>query len=244
MACFRFEILCFAGALLVLLASCTSASRGGLEVDYKSASNASLIVDTYEAPMWAFSETSGANQDKSVTRFKTDYTTVLGGERDLEVSYKEYWGGYQSSRVSIGDGVLAVDSCDPCTFTLTLQWDGEDESMDLQADGLGSVDLTDNGSASSLSFQYSDEMGGHAYLYVYSGSADDYCMHNTTLVEGSSTSTANVPYDSFTSVGAGCSFDQVGAIELRVHTEYGSRSSKLFYPLAIELNEYAIAGSL
>lgn len=236
MAGFRFEGLCLAVGLLALVSHASASSE--LELDHNNAYNAnntSLIIDTYTTRMSKVTVTNNTSGgDKAgVTRFKTNSTTILGGERDLGVFYEQYGGATQGSSFSIEDGRFLVATGEPCSATVTLQWDGEDGSMDLQADGLGSVDLTDNGTASSFSFQYSAETGGDASVYVYSGSADDFCVYETTLVEGTDFSTASFAFASFRSVSAGCSFDNVGAVELDIFLEYGSTHAAYFYPLIV-----------
>lgn len=143
-------------------------------------------------------------------------TSILGGERDMILI-----GTTQSQ------GATFTTSCGSSVFTSSsssssngngksmLQYDGYDYSPHLNPNGLGGIDITNNGEYYLVSFSAYVEQEVKLDINIYSGSNTSYCFASIELNPGQTFYTFY--YNSFVRVNSGCNFNNVGAIEIAVY---------------------------
>ena len=141
---------------------------------------------------------------------------IIGGERDMEVKafitveyYEEYysnWGIFPTFSSTIGEGSIQIIS--PDLYEIKLQYDGDDQSMNLNKNGLNGIDLTSNGKAIGIHFHFTSYDGSQVEIDVYS--PDESNCKNIFPITHESESF----YLLFTSFEGNCSFSSVGAIEI------------------------------
>lgn len=154
---------------------------------------------------------------------------VIGGERDLFVNLTSNTGAIQ---LSVNDttlglpGLLVFGSSGQGDGERRVSWDGLDGNAAVIDDtGLGSVDLTDGGSALGLQLQVgADLAGSQAVVRLYSndgvfGVANRFSSATLAIPQtgGNVSQKEFLPFSDFTVVGGGgADFTRVGAIELEI----------------------------
>jgi len=140
---------------------------------------------------------------------------IIGGERDLTmIAYTGQPNSGFSTTISFG----ATNILSPYGGygKTVIQWDGYDGSMNLNPSGLGSINFAP-GTNSGFQFEYFSEESTNITMNVYSGSNSSFC----TYTEYNTVSYAYIDtiyyFQNFASVGSGCSFNNVGAIELIIN---------------------------
>lgn len=138
---------------------------------------------------------------------------IIGGERDLSLTV--YSGS--ENRVLVAGVTLGEFSCTSPVDTQSsslLQYDGVDNSINLNPSGLGGIDFTLYGGNAIRLVAFSDAPTTIS-LVVYSGSVGEACYVNVTLPGYDYSREYILDFNSFTS---GCDFQNVGAIEVITHT--------------------------
>ncbi|MCP4945456.1 MAG: DUF11 domain-containing protein, partial [Planctomycetaceae bacterium] len=154
---------------------------------------------------------------------------VIGGERDLFVNRTSNTGQVQFSvnDTTLGlPGLLVFGSTGQGDGERRVSWDGIDGNAAVINDvGLGSIDLTDGGSALGLQLQVgADLAGSQAVVRLYSndgvvGVASRFSSATLNIPQtgGSVSNKEFLPFSEFVSGGgAAADFTKVGAIELEI----------------------------
>jgi hypothetical protein len=93
-----------------------------------------------------------------------------------------------------------------------VTWDGQDGSPAVNPSGLGGVNF--GGPDSAVVFSYQCDTDTSVTIEVYSGSLDDYCVFESGLAPSIDFVLQSASLSSFTGVGAGCDFSNVGAVNI------------------------------
>jgi len=154
---------------------------------------------------------------------------VIGGERDLFVNMTSNTGVVQFSvnDTTLGlPGFLVFGSTGQGDGERRISWDGIDGNAAVINDtGLGSLDLTSDGSALGLQLQVgADVAGSQAVVRLYSndgviGVANRFSSATLTIPQtgGSVSQKEFLPFSEFVAGGGGAAdFTKVGAIELEI----------------------------
>lgn len=100
------------------------------------------LFETDQAPL-VDNTTADGGLSSSVNTLGTD---ILGGSRDLFVELLDNGGvATREASIGVGGGVLDFSTDTLAAGTGTVQWDGNDGSINLDPTGLGGVDLTEAG---------------------------------------------------------------------------------------------------
>ncbi len=175
-----------------------------------------LILDTFNT-----------NQDFSAAPGFTVYNIVddsadpyiMGSERDVSATAN---GGASSLLVASdagGSGTFSVNAPSSQLWSVTIQWDGLDNSFSLDPTGLGGVDLTSGGVDDHFGMWIleSDHPDLSVTMEVYT-SAAQWSSYSTTAANSifSPGQEFLIPYNSFVNAGGsgGADFTNVGAILL------------------------------
>jgi len=170
-----------------------------------------LILDPFTA-----ADTNGpivfiidaANLPQALTSH-TQSTTIIGGERDLQLTATS--GSSQSLLTSgVNGGEWAISSPPSAAGFSIMQYDGVDGTFNLNPSGLGAVDFTSSNSDALHAKIQSDHETTYTFT-VYSGSGSSEAVVN---IPGDDTLTDFlIPYSSFR---GNADFSKVGAVEIRV----------------------------
>jgi len=133
---------------------------------------------------------------------------LLGGARDMILNVTSG----SANRIvssSVNNNQWTVGTPTDASATVTLQWDGKDNSTDLSVNGLGAVDLTDLGTASRFHLIAESDLATSVTVVVYSQNQE--CVSEFAMSGSSGLTDFYVEFSSFS---GNCNFSAVGAIEL------------------------------
>ena len=136
-------------------------------------------------------------------------TDIIGHERDMEL-YALSGYQYDEFSISIQNDFLNGEFPYYANGKLLLQYDGTDHSLNLSPNGL-TFDGT-SGGANSFYFEFYCDNPMSITILVYSGTSSSYCTSTIYTARGSSAFVAF--YNNFFNFG--CSFSDIGAIELEI----------------------------
>jgi large repetitive protein len=166
-------------------------------------------------------QTVTASSDDSTTDSSSVLATeALGGARDLFIELTSDVGVVSLDVDGIAPGRLEFQSSAVATANRIITWDGpDDDALTLDPVGLGGVDATFDGSATSLALTIgADQEGGEALIRVYSD-ADNFSTATVDIPNtgGSATESVVIHFSDFVvGAGAGADLTNVGAIELEI----------------------------
>ena len=193
----------------------------------------SLVLDSYTE--------NGMVMNISPTSVGYSYangTSILGGQRDMILKSS---GSTNVFFTSCSDSLYSTSSPTGGSGTSTIQYDGYDNSPQLNPSGLGGIDLTRNG-MSSLSFDFSADEEVKFSIYIYSGSNSSYCYLDVELYPQYPYIVQVVlSYYEFTTVNGGCKFNNVGAIVTVV--TFGDSTDVIIGPISFTNDGIAVTPS-
>lgn len=135
--------------------------------------------------------------------------TLLGGYRDLYVEMTANVGSVPNSTLSAGGGELAFSNTVGTTGYAVVQWDGNDNSVNLNTTGLGGIDVTQGCSGSCSEFLAEVLQADQAFQYkitVWDMDGSGATLISDTLFEVASTTPASYLFDWF-NLAAGSYFE-------------------------------------
>ncbi len=178
---------------------------------------ADLVIDSFNTD-----QTVGVQGTPAGFMSAADATLAagaLGGERDIYVERTSGNAGAVSTDVNLSQaGALSYNSGPATTGNALIVWDGIDGSAtNLNATGLGGVDLTLGGANNAIAIRAGADLNASLVLTIYKN-ATNYSTF-TQPVTGNGEAMANflIPFSSFTVAGgSGADFTSVGAISLKI----------------------------
>ena len=160
--------------------------------------------------------------------FQNPVSGTLGGQRDVQLTLDNNSGQF-TFFLNANGGQVGINSGSGATGTAIIQYDGPDNAITIDPDGLGGVSLEGvtaddpNPSGGVLVFNVDAQLAGDTVdIEVFSG-AGNSSTATFDIPIGSTIATdpqveVLVPLDSFTTVaGTGADFANVGAIEVSVN---------------------------
>lgn len=141
---------------------------------------------------------------------------IIGEERDLELDVLSGTGNVVES-TGVSEGAFNGAGAQQAAATAYLVYDGPDSSTNLDASGLFpyNVDFTTS-NAYALQTNITSDTLTNVYFRVYSGSASSYCQYSLSIPGDSISRLYIMKYTDFTTVGSGCDFTNLGALEVEV----------------------------
>ena len=188
--------------LFVLFVVTLVSGQNALVIDNFSDGVGSAIVVVPSNPTFPITETNSTSGSTS---------NIIGGDRNIIIQVDE--GNVAAiASAAVNSGRFLASSASSTTGNVEIQWDG-DESTTLNPSGLGSVDFTDSdGDAFRITIE--SDISSNVEINVYSGSASDVCSITFTAQ-----STSDEFVLLFSSFSNGCSFDDVGAVQMIIDFE-------------------------
>lgn len=140
-----------------------------------AASTASAAtIDLFTEAQAVTDTTKDGNAVSSSTA--TGLASIIGGQRDISVNVDPSSpGAFPNTTMQIGFGVLSFTNGSGSTGGGLVQWDGADQTIALNATGLGGVDLTADGSNAFLYNVFDSDFGFEFEIRAYT-SALDYAI--------------------------------------------------------------------
>ena len=144
---------------------------------------------------------------------------IFGGERDLELTVT-FGDPLAVVSASIESGDFSCSTPQEATGLAVLQYDGQDGTTTLNPSGLYNepgalTDLT-RGDAFAFHLDIESDLNTIIILRVYSGSLSDYCQFDIPVPGDDTLHPYYLAYEESQTIGSGCDFSSVGAIEIRV----------------------------
>jgi len=175
-----------------------------------------LVIDDFAAGAQTIIITIPSSPQFPVSDFDivapTTANNILGGERDLELVVDA--GSKNlilSTQVSITDKEYRISTPNGASGFSHIQWDGKDNSLTLDANGLGAIDFTFAGSANQFKSIIDSD---HATTYTITvSSPGKTCSAEIDVGEDEGETTHLTNFNEFT---GGCDFTKIGAIEIQV----------------------------
>jgi len=174
------------------------------------------VIDSFDVPSETLVVviTAGASFPINDQAFVQD-PSIFSGERDHLLSVESGPSGMVfSSSVDAGEFASNAPS-QGSAFTL-LQYDGVDGSMNLNPSGASNDpnnDFTSN-NADAFHIRLNSDQSTTVEVYVYSGSANNFCSAVFSVTGNSQTDDYVVDFEDFETTGSGCDITAVGAIEV------------------------------
>jgi len=176
-----------------------------------------LIIDDFQSGLQTIIIEIPANNN-SLPITMTDFASpsgnnvnILGGERDLELVVQT---GAPNLILTaqILTGQFAVSTPNGASGFSTVQWDGKDNSINLNSQGLGGIDFTFSGNAAELRATLDSD---HATTFTITVVSMDgkQCVLELDVAEGSAAKDYTASYKDFS---GNCDFTNVGAIEVTI----------------------------
>ena len=147
--------------------------------------------------------------------FFVDDQSILGGERDLSLTVNSG----PSNRVSTAGVAGGQFTCAIPTQVYgssLLQWDGMDDSMVLNPNGLGGIDFTQKGGFALNTYMQGQSTETVVTFTLYSG-VNNICTHNVTIPKDGIIAQYILSYSGFT---GNCDFTSIGAVEVNFQMSY------------------------
>ncbi|MFO7705167.1 MAG: PEP-CTERM sorting domain-containing protein [Halopseudomonas sp.] len=148
-------------------------------------------------------------------------TTILGGSRDISVSLlTKGTNPFATADIGVAGGILAFSVDAGATGTGTVQWDGFDNSIDLDTTGLNGADLTSDGSTGFLVTTIFSDLGYRFDIEAYTDD-NNWTKISFLATEVAVPTSSYIPFDGFTNAllcgytgdgSAGSSFPGVTSI--------------------------------
>ena len=192
-----------------------------------------LTLDDFtinQAAILVYRDKYSGNSPITSSSFAEDATLthIIGGERDMQITDTsgDY---YYATDVIVKNNVFSYFAAVGVSGNALLQYDGVDQSMNLNIRGFTSIPGASNGldftksNGSAISFTIktyvTDDWSVEIDIYVYdiNGGVCEYIYEVDAYTYYA---TAQFPFQMFT---GNCNFQQVGAIELNI-TGYGNQS--------------------
>lgn len=185
----------FGGAVLI------SASQMAFSADHQ------VIVDLFTEPQVAADVVDGGDGESTSTA--TGIATILGGSRDVNANALTGSTDVDGDNVcdpiddcsviSIGGGSLTFNNDTGLTGTAIIQWDGPDQDIALDPDGLGGVDITYGGLADSVEFTIVESDQSFIFSIGAYTDADHFMVYEiqSTIVIAGSPIVRDIPFAVF-----------------------------------------------
>lgn len=175
------------------------------------------VIDDFNTPQGPVTDTTidGAAVGSSVAG-----PGILGGERDLSVNLTQSPDPANiNATFLVSAGALRYNVDSQAAATGGIQWDGPDGSINLDATGLGGIDLTALGNSFLVDVIFSD-LGFDFDINAFTTATD---FTTVSLVAGGA-GLFTIPFSAFsncgaaevTCVGAGADLTNLGALEVIV----------------------------
>ncbi|MEM6777080.1 MAG: SdrD B-like domain-containing protein [Planctomycetota bacterium] len=173
---------------------------------------------TIDQPSQPISEDTAGEVEISQSGDLASGGAVLGEERDVQIDLITGTGDSSIFRVDSMNNFLSFQNGN-VQATLLVQYDGvdaddvTDDALDLDATGLGGVNLSAGDSAAGLMIRVSsDQVATDGLIVTVYTSATDFGTANIDLVGGNTDEDIFVPFSSFVATGTP-DYTNVGAIE-------------------------------
>ena len=170
--------------------------------DFSDGSDIIVIVLSSQLP--------APTSDFSIYTSSLGSTFILGGERDLQLTVVSGSVG-RVIATAVYNGQWEISSPTGASTQFLIQYDSFDNSMNLNRNGLGPIDLTSNGLGKGFKISGETDIPTTMSIFVYSPSG--ICSFTFSMVQGSVEQDYFILFSQFSE---GCDFTNVGAIELLV----------------------------
>ncbi|MCA9175273.1 MAG: DUF11 domain-containing protein [Planctomycetales bacterium] len=173
-----------------------------------------LDVDTFDTTQTA--SASGVTRE-SWSQLATSES--MGGERDLYASLTSSGGRIDVLVNDSTPGQIDFGSLGSSTGVRRVTWDGVDDSPNLNATGLGGMDLTSGGAQTAFDVNIGSDLGGTASLMVYTDNGNwSMATFDIAANGGGPTDSLLLDFtdDFVTGGGAGADFSNIGAIVFEI----------------------------
>jgi len=135
--------------------------------------------------------------------------TLLGGERDLQLTAEEGPAGrILTSGVSAGEWNVAAPNS--ARGFAVMQWDGKDNSLTLDNNGLGGLDFTDGGLADRFRAVIETDIDT-IYSFTVRSPNGGECNNDVSIPGTQSSAEYFIDFSAFS---GNCDFTSVGAVEI------------------------------
>merc|ERR1711976_1146130 len=159
---------------------------------------------------------NGANfpiTDPDVYTDSGNPSDLLVGERDLQLTVESGPAGrLLFSQVIEGEGEWNTATPNSASGFALMQWDGKDNSLNIDDTGLGGRDFTDNGLGTRIHAQIETDVDTEYTFTIYSTDGGE-CNRAVTIPGGNGQDDYFLDYSSFS---GNCDFTSVGAVEILV----------------------------
>ncbi len=177
------------------------------------------MIDSFDSTTQSVTAASNASRTDAVSMTAPE---SIGGERDLYANLTSASGMISLNANAFNQRLLEFSSTALGRGQRIVTWDGIDGSSNLNANGLGGLDLANNGGNTALRVSIgADLAGGRATFRIYSGAGN---MSSATVdipvTGGGGTVEVLIPFSNFQiASGSGANLSNVGAMQLEITSD-------------------------
>lgn len=176
-----------------------------------------IVIDDFEVTQDLFVISTGAigsgdpaqTNESSVNQ--NSQGTILGGARDMSITMTQAPGQNSALTSNIGGGEWANAVPVGGAGIIFIQYDGTDGTINLDQNGLGGIDLTNNLGSEVFVTIRSDLVATYT-MFFYSASGGNPCTVDFDVPAGDVETEFEFEFDS--DFSGACDFSNVGAIEV------------------------------
>jgi hypothetical protein len=178
-----------------------------------------LIIDSFDSTTQSVVVTGAGPDSRSSSMLAPE---AIGGQRDLRVELDSGIGDVRIRVNHLNNGLLRYDLDRDLVARGLVTWDGQDNDADqLDANGLGSVDITEAGINLGIRVLSGINLpGGSMTLRVYSDATNfsSYTLGIPVVQDGDPLAASTILFadPSWASTGTGVDLTNVGAIQLEI----------------------------
>jgi len=173
-------------------------------------------VDAFETVTPDIIITLPQNPSFPISLFRnTNGNDVIGGQRNILLTANSGVANLVLAS-GISNEEFFASTPNGASGSVLVQYDGDDGSISLSPNGLGGADLTAEG-AFAFHLVMETDIPTTCTLRVYSGTDNNYCSALFVLPGDDMLHDYYLSYLAFDTVGNGCDFANVGAIELFIN---------------------------
>jgi hypothetical protein len=176
-----------------------------------------LIIDDFEVRQdllaISYSEITSSDPPLEVQSFVLEDSTgeILGGERDMSISMTQAQDGTSALTSNIADGEWVNSVPVGGAGIIFLQYDGVDNTIGLDQNGLGGIDFTNN-LGSEIFVTIRSDLPATYTMFFYSAAGGNPCSVDFDVDGGNVETDFVFEFDS--DFSGACDFGNIGAVEV------------------------------
>lgn len=173
-------------------------------------------LDKFDVPEYSYTTLSTDSVNPAYVSFPSSCCAgdIIGGQRDLYYMINSVTFSASYLKSNISNEIWSIETGYGVDIEAVLQYDGPDESCNLDSNGLGGLDFTDNGYRDSFLIQLSNNQTTEITIDAYVNKNGSTVFSTTvfTIFPNESITSQILPFSAFS---PSIPFSSVGSVEIK-----------------------------